>query len=92
MKSLSELTQERANSPNPLKDKNIEHEYQLLGSEMEEHFGKKERNAIWSHFYNPLYPLEVIRESWYSYQKQSIKSIKYYFGILNRKAGIKKKT
>lgn len=70
----------------------IEYEFQELGVEMENHFGKRFKSSIWANFHKPQYPFWMIQEAWLAYKKQSIKSFPYYMGILNRKAGIKKVT
>lgn len=68
----------------------VEFEFQQLGIEMEKHFGKRFKGSIWGNFHKAEYNISVIRESWFTYQKQSIKSFPYFMGILNKKAGIKK--
>jgi hypothetical protein len=80
MKPLKDLL-ERSNSPN----KKVEYEFQQLGLEMTEHFGKKYRSQIWAHFYKAEYPLSIIRETWFIYLKTGKNSFPYYLGILKRK-------
>ncbi len=70
----------------------VDWEFQQLGIEMTQHFGKKFSGSIWSNFHKADYTLEIIREAWFVYQKQAIKSFPYFMGILNKKAGITKST
>lgn len=68
----------------------IDFEFQQLGIEMMQHFGKQYSNRIWPLFHKAQYHISVIRDAWFIYQKTGKNSFLYFLGILNNKAGIKK--
>jgi len=73
------------------KNKKIDFEFQDLGVQMVDCFGKKNARKIWPLFYKPEYTLGMIRDSFIAYKKQPVISFNYFMGILNTKAGKKKK-
>lgn len=62
--------------------KKIDHEFQAVGVEMQNHFGKECSKRIWPLFYK--YPLGRIKDAWLAYQKGNVKSFDYFCGILHK--------
>lgn len=69
-------------SPLEVSEKVIEYEYQALGLEMQDFFGKDYSKRIWPLFYK--YPVPKVREAWLRFKKQPVLSFNYFFGILRR--------
>lgn len=58
----------------------IDFEFQALGIEMMDHFGKEYRKRIWPLFYK--FPLGKIIDSYEVYKKSKVKTFDYFYGIL----------
>ncbi len=69
----------------------IDHEFQDLALEMIQHFKPKYPSAVWALFHKIQYSVPIIRECWFEYKKQEVKGFLYFMGMLNAKAGVKKK-
>lgn len=88
MQSIAQIAQEvlqqKVEKSPPRK---IEYEFQLLGVEMMEHFGKEHRKKIWPIFYSKRFSVPIIRDAWFEYlkNKKGIKSFEYFMGVLNKK-------
>lgn len=82
MKNISELLNNRVinDSSQP------EFEFQQLALEMVEHFKLEYPSRIWSLFHKAEYTLDMIRESWFVYQKGNIKEFRYFLGILKNRS------
>lgn len=64
--------------------RNIEFEYQALGLELQDHFGKQYAKRIWPLFYNARYSVPKIRDAWERYQRSGVGTFNYFMGILNK--------
>lgn len=59
-------------------------EYQVIGKEMYEHFGKHEARRIFPLFSSAKYTHRLIIDTWLEYQKQGLrKPFPYFIGMLN---------
>lgn len=86
MKNISDLIKNREIADLPV----VEFEFQYLALQMIQEFKPHYPSVIWSLFHKPEYTLDMIRETWFVYQKQPIKELNYFIGILRNKAKIKK--
>ena len=82
MQSIKDLVTQKAPLSSIQKEKSgatqgkkIEHEYQAVGIEMEEYFGKKNKGAIWPLFHR--YPLPAIKRAFHKTQKDGHRIIRY---------------
>ncbi len=62
--------------------KRVDYEFQALGIEMTEHFGKEYSKRIWPLFYR--HPLGKIKDAWIAYGKGNVKTFNYFCGILKK--------
>lgn len=83
---IGELLKNTVGNIPPRDGPNIEFEFQLLGVEMESHFGKQFKKNIWPLFHKKEYPLWVIKEAWKEYGKHKDKPFRYFMAILINKS------
>jgi hypothetical protein len=79
--SMSDLLKSRVV---PVKVEKEQFEFEALAEEMTAHFGKHQARRIYPLFYNVKYTVPKIRDAWFTYQKQPIKTFNYFCGILNK--------